>query len=401
MVNDFEVIHMGGRTYNPVLGRFMQADPFIQSPTNLQSYNRYSYVLNNPMSYTDPSGYFFKKLGNLIKDNWRTLASIAVGYVTFGLGTGAWSLAEIGKLGLGMAAGWGAAAGAASGFVSTGSLRGALSGAISGAAFGAIGASGLGGVESFAVSGLAGGILSDVQGGKFGHGFVSAGIGVMAGGRFGQNPYAQVIGAAVVGGTISAVTGGKFANGAVGAAFAAALRAEWGGKALHNGGDSDPIPDMGLNSKSVLPLELKDGKLSGIIEWSCSGGADICQEIIRHFNNLTSENSDVLAVQHKLTSGDGNARISIRPCCYGGEWDPSSSLMTIDQGSISVAGFLQRAAMHELTHAYGVAHSDNSTKNYMSYYNMGAGKNPADVSFKLSPVQKDVIRHYNKSDSWW
>ena len=49
MVNDFEVIHMGGRTYNPILGRFMQADPFVQAPGNLQNYNRYSYVLNNPM----------------------------------------------------------------------------------------------------------------------------------------------------------------------------------------------------------------------------------------------------------------------------------------------------------------------------------------------------------------
>ncbi|MDX3775749.1 RHS repeat-associated core domain-containing protein [Chromatiaceae bacterium AAb-1] len=58
MVNDFEVIHMGGRTYNPILGRFMQADPFIQAPDNLQNYNRYSYVFNNPMTYTDPSGYF-------------------------------------------------------------------------------------------------------------------------------------------------------------------------------------------------------------------------------------------------------------------------------------------------------------------------------------------------------
>ena len=114
MVNDFEAIHMGGRTYNPILGRFMQADPFIQAPGNLQSFNRYSYVLNNPMSYTDPSGYFFKKLGKLIKDNWRTLASIAVGYVTFGLGTGIWSLAEMGSLTFGSAVGWGAAAGAAS-----------------------------------------------------------------------------------------------------------------------------------------------------------------------------------------------------------------------------------------------------------------------------------------------
>jgi hypothetical protein len=53
---------MGGRIYDPTLGRFLQADPHVQAPRNSQNYNRYSYVLNNPMSYTDPSGFFFKKL---------------------------------------------------------------------------------------------------------------------------------------------------------------------------------------------------------------------------------------------------------------------------------------------------------------------------------------------------
>jgi hypothetical protein len=38
-------------------GRFLSADPYIQSPYNTQSYNRYSYVMNNPLKYTDPSGY--------------------------------------------------------------------------------------------------------------------------------------------------------------------------------------------------------------------------------------------------------------------------------------------------------------------------------------------------------
>ncbi|MEJ6477041.1 RHS repeat-associated core domain-containing protein, partial [Pseudoalteromonas piscicida] len=59
MLNNLNVIHMNGRIYDPTLGRFLQADPHIQAPTNSQSYNRYSYVLNNPLSYTDPSGYFF------------------------------------------------------------------------------------------------------------------------------------------------------------------------------------------------------------------------------------------------------------------------------------------------------------------------------------------------------
>ncbi len=48
---------MGGRIYDPTLGRFMQADPIIQAPLDSQSYNRFAYVRNNPMSYTDPSGF--------------------------------------------------------------------------------------------------------------------------------------------------------------------------------------------------------------------------------------------------------------------------------------------------------------------------------------------------------
>lgn len=51
------LIHMNGRVYDPELGRFMSADPMVQAPYNTQSYNRYSYTFNNPLSFTDPSGY--------------------------------------------------------------------------------------------------------------------------------------------------------------------------------------------------------------------------------------------------------------------------------------------------------------------------------------------------------
>lgn len=48
---------MNGRIYDPVIGRFQSADPYIQDPNNQQSYNRYSYVLNDPLILTDPTGY--------------------------------------------------------------------------------------------------------------------------------------------------------------------------------------------------------------------------------------------------------------------------------------------------------------------------------------------------------
>lgn len=73
---------MNGRIYDPTLGRFLQADPHIQAPTNTQNYNRYSYVLNNPMSYTDPSGYFFKSIRRgLIKGAVKILGAKVVNLV--------------------------------------------------------------------------------------------------------------------------------------------------------------------------------------------------------------------------------------------------------------------------------------------------------------------------------
>ncbi len=46
-----------GRVYDPQLGRFLSADTAVQFPQSLQSYNRYSYVQNNPLSFTDPTGW--------------------------------------------------------------------------------------------------------------------------------------------------------------------------------------------------------------------------------------------------------------------------------------------------------------------------------------------------------
>lgn len=82
----FELVNMDGRMYDPVVGRFISADPFIQSPDFTQSLNRYAYCINNPLSLIDPSGYsWFSK-------NWKTITAsivgIAVSVVTAGTASG-------------------------------------------------------------------------------------------------------------------------------------------------------------------------------------------------------------------------------------------------------------------------------------------------------------------------
>jgi len=53
----FGLINMNGRLYDPYLQRFLSPDNVIQEPENAQNYNRYSYCLNNPLMYTDPTGW--------------------------------------------------------------------------------------------------------------------------------------------------------------------------------------------------------------------------------------------------------------------------------------------------------------------------------------------------------
>jgi len=95
-INSFEVINMNGRIYDPRLGRFLSPDPYVQAPDFSQSFNRYSYVWNNPMKFVDPSGeflnlafwgwvFFWESTANLLyghDDPFRDAARTATEYTS-------------------------------------------------------------------------------------------------------------------------------------------------------------------------------------------------------------------------------------------------------------------------------------------------------------------------------
>lgn len=160
---------MNGRIYDPGLGRFLQADPLIQDLSNPQSLNRYTYVFNNPLAYTDPTGYsaFSKYL--------RPILAIGAAYFTAGWSTSLYAAGNTAAA-LAVSVGGGALVGA----IATGSGKGALIGAFTGAAAFGVGSSiaggGSGGISNaMAKAGaqaLAGGLQGQVNNGSFGAGFM-------------------------------------------------------------------------------------------------------------------------------------------------------------------------------------------------------------------------------------
>ncbi len=222
----FDLVNMDGRVYDPVIGRFLSPDPVIQDPENLQSLNRYSYCLNNPLSLVDPSGYSW------LSRNWRSLVTaavaITVSVVTLGGAT---------ALGAVMLAG--ATGGFAGGFVGTllnggdlgqafkagvvGGLVGGASGFLNFAAGFSEATTALGRMlERAAKHAFVDAWMSGIQGQNIFHGMISGALSSVGNGFIDKevNGLAlKVASSAVLGGTISEIGGGKFANGAVTGAY--------------------------------------------------------------------------------------------------------------------------------------------------------------------------------------
>jgi hypothetical protein len=221
-------------------------DPVVQSPENCQNYNAYAYVLNNPMRFTDPSGYFsvgkllkkgtraLKKVGKWFKEgyNWTkknlhkardlikkkhrwvkknykvivvVVVAVAATVLTWGAATawGTYAMGQIGTIAFGAVSG--AAMGAAQAAIAGGSwsdiLRAGVQGAVTGAITAAVGSTLLHNWGTEALNAWNSKAYA-----------TAAGYHTM-----------QSAGHAVVGGGLSELTGGNFKDGFIGAGSAAFL----------------------------------------------------------------------------------------------------------------------------------------------------------------------------------
>lgn len=158
-----------GRLYDPVIARFFSPDNFVQAPEFTQSYNRYSYCLNNPLQYTDPSGEIFIAAAFAI----GTLTNVFFQMITGNINSASdfLSSAFIGGF-AGVISGIAGNA-ALSSLCVGGFIGGAASGAVSGAAAGAI-------------TGFGNAFLSSHDlGMSIGYGFLGGAMGALSGGLVG------------------------------------------------------------------------------------------------------------------------------------------------------------------------------------------------------------------------
>ena len=254
MLDAVGLVHMNGRVYDPVVGRFIEADPTVQAPSNSQSYNRYTYVMNNPLVLMDLSGYSW--LDDRIraipgsKEDAKTAVvigiSIYAGWAVSGLiANSAWATCTLSGGAYGGFAGavaGGAASGAVMGAASGQGINGIMQGAAMGALSGGI-TYGIGSMQpewgdfgTAVAHGVAQGGLSYAQGGQFAVGFAWG-----FGGKMGEGY--EIWGSMVVGGVAARLSGGSFANGAMTGAYVYLFNASLHTDMRQNTTTFDPRPE--------------------------------------------------------------------------------------------------------------------------------------------------------------
>ncbi|OOV29135.1 hypothetical protein BXU11_04210 [Flavobacterium sp. LM5] len=232
------LIHMNGRLYDPVLRSFLMPDNFIQQPENTQNYNRYAYVLNNPLMYTDPSGeigvFLAIGIGALVAATTYTMTALLAD-VPFSVG-GLLKSTFIGAASAAVTFGIGTAAGNLfSNFYSQAAFQAAAHGTFQG------GMTAISGGKFW--SGFAAGALSSIASSAWGGGMSSETVDDvttqtihkgLSGASGMNNGFGTIAFGTVTGGVSAKLTGGNFWQGAVTGLFVSALN-----HTFHESGDKN------------------------------------------------------------------------------------------------------------------------------------------------------------------
>jgi len=362
------LVHLNGRVYDPLLARFTSPDTMTESPFSTQGWNRYSYVGNDPLRFTDPSGHcflgcFWQPIVHAVTHFFATnpiarailqiAATVVLNAVLPGLGFAGVALAAA------SAAGGAAIATGLSGGNLGQILKSAAIAGLTAAAFFEVGEAtneiagynptgdmpvhlqtGLDtpGAYAFNVAGhaLVGCASSAASGGSCQSGALSGGISAAAGPLINGPNFAQsLVANAVVGGLASVAGGGKFANGAITGAFGYLFNSQAGRVA---GGIVGGIIGAALTGPEDAPLTWLGYHLGAALgDWLTGpdqiGSFSVPQGL--NFGTTTFGNYAHLAIADLLQSQypDADFAFSVRPGQIGVDVE------VLGQSSINQVGF--------------------------------------------------------------
>lgn len=187
MLPQFGLINMNGRLYDPQIGRFLSTDNFVQEPYDSQNFNRYSYCMNNPLKYTDPSGEFIHLL----------IGAAVGGYINWMINRCQWNASGLASF--------------ATGALASVSTTNAIGG-VFGHQLGSVGTEML----RAGSHGIIQGTITGLAGGNFLNGFATGSVSSLVGsglGAIGASTDMSLMGMGLSGGFASQLTGGNFVDG--------------------------------------------------------------------------------------------------------------------------------------------------------------------------------------------
>ncbi|MFT6509754.1 MAG: hypothetical protein ACJAVO_002648 [Parvibaculaceae bacterium] len=315
---------MNTRLYDPEIGRFVSPDPYIQYAEDSQSYNRYAYARNNPLSITAPSGNFFFTLSAIISFAISAVSTYLISQLPFiqdllsnPVIAAVFQIAAAYAGGVQGAALAAIAVSSANGGSIGDAIKAAAVAAATAGAFEQVGswvkAGEIGTAGKVALHAAVGCASAAASGGKCAAGAAAAGFSAAAGsiipGKWSKP--VQVGARSVIGGVAAELGGGKFANGAVTAAF-------------------------GYLFNDLLHPDDKPRKMEGnteicsegcnVVNVNVSGGVagEVGASYLKVYDKVTG-------LQHELWTGDLSAS-------FGGFTKiPASLVMSVEWGRITSA----------------------------------------------------------------